>query len=404
MAEITEKGYALKTQNDYFADERQLYLAIDPNWNLDPSTPDGLKMASDAEIFSAFDETLQQAYNSKDPNKATGVDLRTIGALTGSEPNDGTASSVTLTLSGVAGTFVPAGVRVESVSTGQKWIIQQAATIDSFGTVTTQALCEITGEVQAPPNTLTVIFDTVGGWTGVTNAATATVGTAPESDSSFRIKRATAVGRPGNNQVDSLYGEIYAVKDVRRVKVYENDTGSAAVSTDNPYGLPANSLSIIVDGGIDANVGLAIYIKKNPGIKYNQSGTPVAVDVTSPEYPTNVKNIKFARPLYVDMVINITLKNDGTLPTNVEDLIREAFIEFTMGDLIPAEYGFKLAGFDIGEDVPYSTMFVPINQVIGQYGNSYVQSMTVNGGTALVDIPFNSLSRFTSANITVAVV
>jgi len=100
----------------------------------------------------------------------------------------------------------------------------------------------------------------------------------------------------------------------------------------------------------------------------------------------------------------MTIKNDGTLPSNVADLIREAFIEFTMGDLIPAEYGFKVAGFDIGEDVPYSTMFTPVNQVIGSYGNSYVQSMTVNGGTVLVDIPFNSLARFTSANITVTIV
>jgi len=404
MASIDEKGYTLKPQNDYFAQEQALYLSIDPEWNLDPSTPDGLKMASDAELFSAFDETLQQAYNSKDPNKATGVDLRVIGALTGAKPNDGTASSVTLTLSGVQGTFVDAGKRVESATTGYKWIIQQAATIGVDGTVTVQALCEITGEVQAPPGTLTVVFDTVGGWMGVTNASAATLGTQPESDSSFRIKRATAVGRPGNNQVDSLYGEIYAVEDVRRVKVYENDTGSASVSADNPNGLPANSVSVIVDGGADDNVAMAIYLKKNPGVKYNQSGTPVAIDVVSPTYPTNVKNIKFARPFYVDMIIVMTIKNDGTLPSNVADLIHEAFIEFTMGDLIPAEYGFKVAGFDIGEDVPYSTMFTPVNQVIGSYGNSYVQSMTVNGGTVLVDIPFNSLARFTSANITVTIV
>jgi hypothetical protein len=32
-------------------------------------------MAHDAEIFYALDETLQQAYNSKDPNKAKGADL-----------------------------------------------------------------------------------------------------------------------------------------------------------------------------------------------------------------------------------------------------------------------------------------------------------------------------------------
>jgi len=404
MAELTDKGYLLKTQNEYFADERALYLGIDPEWNLDPSTPDGLKMASDAEMFGALDETLQQAYNSKDPNKATGIDLDIIGALTGSKRSAGTASTVTLSLSGVAGTLISAGKRVEDVHTGYRWIIQQAVTLDSSGNATIQAMCEVTGQVQATPGALSNILDTVGGWTGVTNIAAATLGTDEQSDSNYRIERATAVGRPGNNQVDSLYGEIYAVDGVRRCRVYENDTGSASVSADNPNGLPANSISVIVDGGTDEAVAMAIYLKKNPGVKYNQSGTAVVVLVTSPKYPTNVENIKYARPLYVDMVIVMTLKNDGTLPSNVEDLIRDAFIEFTMGDLIPAEYGFKVAGFDIGEDVPYSTMFTPVNQVIGSYGNSYVQTMTVNGGTALVDIPFNSLARFTSANITVNVV
>ena len=75
MAELTSTGYSVKSQNDWFDEEKQLYLDIDSNWNLDPSTPDGLKMAHDAEIFSALDEVLQQAYNSKDPNKASGYDL-----------------------------------------------------------------------------------------------------------------------------------------------------------------------------------------------------------------------------------------------------------------------------------------------------------------------------------------
>ena len=61
MAEITSTGYQLKTQNEWFDEERQLYLDIDPLWNLDPSTPDGLKLAHDAEVFGALDEIGQQA-------------------------------------------------------------------------------------------------------------------------------------------------------------------------------------------------------------------------------------------------------------------------------------------------------------------------------------------------------
>lgn len=404
MAELTPQGYNLKTQNEWFDEEKQLYLDIDPLWNLDPSTPDGLKLAHDAEIFGAFDETLQQAYNSKDPNKATAVDLNILCALTGTTRGEGTAGTVYLTLSGTAGTLIPAGRRVESVTNGSRWMTEQAFTLDSTGSATVPAICTTVGVIQADAGTLTRIIDNVGGWVSVTNPAPATVGTDIENDSTLRVKRATAVGRPGNNQIDSTLGELFAVDGVRRAKVYENDTNSASVSDENPHGLPAHSIAPIIDGGIDTDVAMAIYIKKNPGTTLYQAGTPVSETVVSPTYPTNSKLIKFSRPIYVDIVIAITLKNDGTLPADVALQIQNAFMEFAAGGLVPAQYGFKVQGFDIGEDVPYSTLFTPINQVIGQFGNSYVQTMTVNGTTTNTAIAYNKLSRWTTSNITVTIV
>ena len=400
MAEVTTTGYKLKTQNEWFDEEKQLYIDIDPLWNLDPSTPDGLKIAHDAEVFSALDETLQQAYNSKDPNKASGIDLDVIAALTGTKRSPGTASTITnFLLQGVPGTVVPAGTRFESRTTGTRWTLNQTWTLDTTGITYVDVTCTTTGPVEADSNTITKIIDTVPGLTNINNPAPATPGTDTESDTSLRVKRATAVGRPGNNQLDSMLGELYAVSGVRRLKIYENDTNTTDVN-----GLPPHSIAPIVDGGSDTDIALGIYLKKNPGVMLYQAADPVSIDVTSPTYPDMVKTIRFSRPYYVDMTVNITIKNDGTLPSNTPDLIREAFLEFAAGGLIPAEYGFKVDGFDIGESVPYSTLFTPVNKVIGQYGNSYVQSMTVNGGTSNVAIAFNQLSRWTSSNITVNLV
>lgn len=402
MAEVTSTGYKLKTQNEWFDEEKQMYLNIDPLWNLDPSTPDGLKLAHDAEVFSALDETLQQAYNSKDPNKASGVDLDVIASLTGTSRSEGTASTVTgFVLSGVASplTTVPAGTIFESVTTGSRWTLDQQWTLDSSGQAVVDITCTEIGPIEADAGTITRIITTVPGLTSCNNPLPATPGTGIESDSSLRLKRATAVGRPGNNQIDSMLGELYAVDGTRRVKVYENDT-----NTTDSNGLPPHSIAPIIDGGTDADVAMAIYTKKNPGVALYQAGTPVSVDVASPTYPDNVKTIKFSRPEYVDMVIVVTIKNDGSLPSNTQDLIRDAFIEFASGGLVPAEFGFKVDGFDIGETVPYSTLYTPINKVIGQYGNSYVQTLTVNGGTTNVTIAFNELSRWTSSNITVTLV
>ena len=343
---------------------------------------------------------LQQAYNSKDPNKASGYDLDVICALTGTVRSEGTASTVTgFVLTGTPGTQVPAGTRFESSVTGYRFTLDQTWTLDSSGTATVDITCTTVGEIEADANTITTIVDTVAGLVSVNNPTPATPGTAAESDGSLRVKRATAVGRPGNNQIDSMLGELYAVDGTRRVKVYENDT-----NTTDSNDLPPHSIAPIIDGGTDADVAMAIYTKKNPGVALYQAGTPVSVDVTSPTYPDNVKTIKFSRPKYVDMIIAVTIKNDGSLPSNTQDLIRDAFIEFASGGLVPAEFGFKVDGFDIGETVPYSTLYTPINKVIGQYGNSYVQTLTVNGGTTNVAIAFNELSRWTSSNITVTLV
>lgn len=401
MGEITTTGYNVKSQNDWFAEEQDLYLDIDSNWNIDPSTPDGLKIAHDSEVFSAMDETVQQAYNSKDPNKASGYDLDVISAITGTTRSEGTASTISdFVLTGVVGKTIPAGTRFESTTTGYRFTLDQEWTIPASGSVSVGVTCTTLGEIEAEANTVTEIVDAVDGLVSATNPNPATTGTAEESDSSLRLKRATAVGRPGNNQVDSIYGELYAVDGVRKVKIYENDTSNT--DTD---GLPPHSVASIVDGGEDEDVAMALYIKKNPGVEFYVAATEVSVVVTSPVYPTNTKTIKFSRPTYVDMVIEIVVKDDGTLPsqTVLEPLVQNAYVEYGEGDLIPADVGFKITGFGIGESVPYSSLFTPINKVLGVYGNSYVESLTVNGTSGNIDIAFNELSRWTTANVSVTI-
>lgn len=403
MASLTSTGYVLQTQNEWFAQERQFYLDIDPLWNLDPSTPDGLKMAHDSEIFYALDETLQQAYNSKDPNKAKGNDLDIVCSLTGTIRSGGSRSSVQLTITATPGTPIQAGNRFESVITGSRWTTDQAVTADSLGSATVNATCTVVGPTQADAGTITRIVDVVAGLAGATNAFPATPGTDGQRDEQLRVTRATAVGRPGNNQIDSMIGELFGVDGVRRVKVYENDTNISAVSPDNPYGLPRHSIAPIIDGGTDDDVAMAIYLKKNPGTSLYQAGTPFEVEVTSPKYPTNKKVVRASRPIYVDMIVLVNVKNDGTLPPNADQLIKEAVMEYAAGDLIPADVGFKISGFDIGEPVPFSTMFTPINQVIGSYGNSYVTLLQINGAQANVAIAYNQMSRWTESNITVVI-
>lgn len=221
-----------------------------------PIDPDGLKLASDAEIWANIDELGQAAYNSKDPNKAKGVDLNIICSLTGTIRSQGTPSNVELTLGGTPGTVIIAGRQVESRVDGSRWRIDTNVTIGG-GTVTVNATCTTNGATQADIGTLTRIVNVVGGWQTVTNSTVATPGTNRQNDASLRLERAKAVARPGNAQVDNMLGEIFAVSGVRRAVIYENDT-----DVTDANGLPEHSVAPIVDGGTDAAVALAIFRKR----------------------------------------------------------------------------------------------------------------------------------------------
>ena len=406
MGTVTDKGFKAKTQNEFYEDEVALYKAIDPDWLLDPSTPDGLKIAHDAEVFGALDQAVKQAYDARDPNKATGYDLDVLRALTGSKRSLGTPSTVKLHLTGAPFTLIPMGSRVKNAS-GVEFAIDEDVTIQEDGVATVGAHCTKNGAIEVSSNALNQIVDTVGGWYTVTNREIASVGTDRDSDAVFRAKSAKAVARAGTGIVDNIYGELFAVSGVRKVMIYSNRTDSGAHhNITNPHTLPAHSIAIIVDGGAEQEIAEAIYRKLTLGVTLHGAGSPINRTVYSKKYPKSYDIITFARPTYKDVRINITIKDPlGTLPTDneIQDLIRDAYIDFYEGDLIPSGIGFLTTGFDIGDMIPYSRMFTPPNKVLGNYTGAYVKELKLNDTTANVEIPFNGLARFTRSNITVKV-
>ena len=397
MAEVTYAGFIGKTLDEYLTDLRNAHLAIDPAWSLEPSTPDGLKMAIDAEIFAILDESAREAYNSKDPNKAAGIQLDMIAALTGTTRIAGTPSTVTLNLTGTNGTLIPTGSLAEDINEVQ-WETTEDATIAS-GVAAVAAQAVEPGRTEAAAGSITRIISVTSGWQSVTNSAVATPGTDAETDSQLRLRRSATVAAAGNNQIDSMRGELLLTEGVRYAIVYENEL--AAPDSD---GLPGHSIAAVVDGGTDADVAMSIYMKKNPGVTLHQAGTPVTESVTSPNFPEQTKEIKFGRPTYVDIVMAVTIINDGTLPETVEDEITAAIIAYATGtvEAYQSTY-FNTVGFSIGESVAISRLYTPVNQIMGSYGASYIDSLTLNGDTVNIPIAFDAISRWTEANITITV-
>jgi len=306
---------------------------------------------------------------------------------------------VTLTLSGDDGAVIPIGSEAENIINGSIWVTTEDGTITA-GVVNVSAESVESGLIEASAGDISKVITPVSGWLGVTNDDPATLGSNPDSDAELRKKRTAGVSLPGNNQIDSLFAAVANVDDVNRVQIYENEE-----NTDQPEGsltLPPHSYTVIVDGGIDQDIGEAMYTKKNPGVKQNQTANPVDVDVISP-VTGNVKVMKFSRPDYIDIIIAVDIQDDGTLPSSpqIENEITQAILDYVAGDLDLGD-GFNQTGFGIGEDVPAGRMYTPVNHAIGKYGNSYINTLTVGGGS-LVAIDAAELSVFTDDNITVVI-
>lgn len=420
MAEITTTGVVGESLNEYLVDLKAAYLAIDPAWNIDNDSPDGQIIGIQSEMFANLDEAVVLAYRSKDPDSATGEALNNIGKISGVTRQAATYSVAPITVAGTIGTTIPATTsQVRSRIDNSVWAVSAPIVIGSGGTGTGFVTCLTAGRVEAGVGELTIINTNIAGWSSVTNLNAATQGEAEETNAAFRVRRTNSVSLPGSNQLDNMYASVGNVAGVTDVKVFENEKYDPT----DANGLPIHSISVVVNGGSDADVALAMYVKKNPGAamypRYDEVGEAwidppgtngVKVDVTSP-VTGNTKNITFQRAIALQIYPVIQIKQVGTLPSDIGQRIKDAIIADSSKELFgddSAGIGFNQGGYDIGEVVPVGRLYTPVNKVLGLYGDSYATSITIGtsaGSQASTPIQpaYNQLPTFDEDNISVTV-
>ncbi|MCE8034626.1 phage baseplate protein [Billgrantia tianxiuensis] len=395
MAEITADGITGTTLQEYLAEIQARYEAIDPDWNIEPESPDGQAISIWSETLALLDEQVQYAYMSRDPATATGQALNDIAAYAGLERQDATFSTATVVITGVDGTVIQAGSRVRNSDTGTTWALDEDVEID--GPTTANATATERGALTAAIGTLTEIADPVAGWQSVTNDEAAAIGRDEESDNQFRLRRNRSVALPGRNQVDNIFAAVSNVDGVTQVRVYENPE-----PTTDSNGLAPHSIAVFVQGGEVEAILEAIAANKNPGCGMNRySGFPntISEDTTTPL--GNPVNITFFRPelisIYDVVTINTTEMSEATKET-----IKQAIVDFSLEGFIPGE-GFTKRGFRIGERVAAGKLYTPVNNIVGDQGAT--ESITVGTDPdptgAVVPIDFNQLAVFDVANIEV---
>lgn len=236
------------------------------------------------------------------------------------------------------------------------------------------------GPLVQQPNTIVDIATPVLNWLSVTNPVVSTPGSEQEIDQSLRERLLTTRSQRASNTWDALYSGLTSLDGVFSVNIEENDT-AIEVNGVAPY-----SYAPVVLGGNDQDIAQVIWTNKPLGISPQGTTTVVVKDVRG----TN-RDVSFSRPIPIPIYIDITIVLDSSVfPGDGVDRIKQSVIDFTTNT-----YG-------IGDDVIYSRLFSPINQVPGHYVNSMTIGTTPSPvGTTNIPIAYNEVASFSTVQINI---
>jgi hypothetical protein len=305
-----------------------------------------------------------------------------------------TATVVSATLTGAAGTVIPAGAQAADTG-GNIYALASAVTIGAGGTVTGQFVSQVTGPIACAAGSLTQIYQAVPGWESVVNTADGVVGSDVETRAAFEARRAATVAGNSVNNLQAIRAAVLAVPGVLDCYATENDASSA--QTIGGVSLAANSVYVCVVGGASMAVAQAIWSKKAPGCAYNGTTTVAVTDssyaVTPPSY-----NVSFTYATPVPVYFNVQIANSTAVPSDAMAQIQNAILGAFAGE----DGGSRAA---IGQSL-YASRFYAAVAALGAWAEIIsIQVGTASPGAAnYVTMNINQIPSTSAADITVTLV
>jgi uncharacterized phage protein gp47/JayE len=172
-------------------------------------------------------------------NRASGFVLDDLGSLFLIERQAATNTTTTVILSGVAGTIIPAGTRLQTTA-GDIFTNAQSYTIGSDGSVVAQYSSVETGEVPCVAGTLTIILDAVNGLETANNPSAPVLGKDLESDMDYRNRIKNSLNINSIAILSAIKSNLDAVSGVVGSYCYDNYTNG--VETVDGVKVPAHSI------------------------------------------------------------------------------------------------------------------------------------------------------------------
>ena len=128
--------------------------------------------------------------------------------------------------------------------------------------------------------------------------------------------------------VAAVRAAVLAVSGVLDVYAVDNKTSTA--STIGGVSVAANSIYVAVEGGDQNLVAAAILSKSSAGCAYTGNTSVTVYDNNYPD-PKPSYAVKFQTPTSVPLYFSVTIRADGSLPTNINTLIQNAIVSAAAG-------------------------------------------------------------------------
>ena len=372
------------------------------NVNVTPNSVFGQQIGIHAEREALVQAQILAVYNSLDPDNATGVTLDQRSALTGTFRKPATKSkSASFQVNGTDTTIIDNGKRIELLQTQEVWVVVDGPY--EIGDVTTglvQVTCEAeeTGPkvFQTTPTTGWSILTPVAGWDSVETTADIDpedTGSDVEGEGLLRQRRIDELLFQGND-IDAIRAAVGAVLGVVAVAVFDNTSCVAPLD-----GIPPGAFEVVVDGGVDADIAVAIFSNKPPGAESFGSSGPFPQTTSEGQ----IIDIFLTRPTDIDIDVEINATSTGAefpFPVNGDALIAAAALIAFNTDA------------DIGRDIfppkYVSVVFVAVKDADGNDTIITAEVLMRTGidpfATTPIVISLRERADFDSANITVTVI
>jgi uncharacterized phage protein gp47/JayE len=385
-AQISSAGISSPSYADILAELQYLFWSIyGSDANLDADTQDGQFLAVLAQAVYDNNQLAIAIYNAFSPATAQGAGLSSLVKINGLVRRSPSNSSAVVTIVGQVGTIITNGIVGDNLGLGTKWALPETVIIPVGGAIDATATCTVAGDYNAAAGSLTEILTPTRGWQSVTNATDAIPGLPVETDTQLRQRQAVSTSLPALTTLETIYAAIANLSGVGRLQVYQNDGDVADAD-----GIPAHSISAVIEGGNVDQIAAAIASKKSPGTGTFGSTTQIVFDANG--VPDTIR-------FYELDLVTITVEIDITpLPGYVS----------TTGDALVAAVADFINGLAIGEHSYLARLYSPANTGGVGLGTTYVvtairQSRTGPPTAADVVIAFNEAAVCDAGDITLNV-